>query len=99
LHFLLQYELAPDYLARRPTFRQAHLTLAWQAAQRGELVLAGAVGDPVESALLLFQGETPAPAERFAAADPYVLNGLVVRWRVLPWNTVAGPLAAAPVMP
>ena len=99
MHFLLQYELAPDYLARRPTFRQAHLTLAWQAAQRGELVLAGAVGDPVEGALLLFQCETPAAAERFASADPYVANGLVVRWRVLPWATVAGPQAAMPVMP
>ena len=99
MHFLLQYELAPDYLARRPAFRAAHLALAWQAAERGELLLGGAVGDPVESSLLLFQGDTAAAAERFAAADPYVANGLVRRWRVLPWATVVGPQAAAPLRP
>ena len=67
-HFLLRYDLAPDYLARRSAFRDAHLALAWAAVARGELLLGGAVGDPVESALLLF---THAEAARaFAAADP-----------------------------
>jgi len=93
------YELAPDYLERRPQFRGAHLTLAWAASDRGELVLGGAVGDPVDTAILMFQGDSPAVAERFAAADPYVKNGLVRRWRVRPWSTVVGPTAAAPVRP
>jgi hypothetical protein len=26
-----------------------------------------------------------------------VLNGLVARWRVVPWHTVAGPGAANPI--
>ena len=58
MHYLLIYELAPDYLARRPQFRTAHLTLAWQAAERGDLLLAGAVGDPLEGAILLFSAES-----------------------------------------
>ena len=99
MHYLLMYELAPDYLERRPQFRGAHLTLAWAASDRGELVLGGAVGDPVDTAILMFQGDSPAVAERFAAADPYVKNGLVRRWRVRPWTTVVGPTAAAPVRP
>jgi len=99
MHFLLEYDLAPDYLARRPAFRQANLALAWAAAERGELLTGGAVGDPVERSLLLFQGDAPAAAERFAAADPYVLNGLVTRWQVRPWATVVGPLAATPIRP
>ena len=99
MHYLLMYELAPDYLERRPQFRGAHLTLAWAASDRGELVLGGAVGDPVDTAILMFQGDSPAVAERFAAADPYVKNGLVRRWRVRPWTTVVGPAAAAPVRP
>ena len=99
MHYFLCYETAPDYLERRAAFRDAHLTLAWQAHDRGELVLGGALGDPVDSALLLFQGDGPEVAERFAAADPYVLNGLVVRWRVRPWTTVVGAGAAAPVRP
>lgn len=94
-HFLLFYELAPDYLARRPAFRDAHLALAWAAVERGELLLGGAVGDPVESALLLFSAADAARA--FAQADPYVAQGLVTAWRVAPWNTVVGAEAANPV--
>lgn len=97
MHYLLIYELAPDYLARRPEFRGAHLTLAWQSAERGELVLGGAVGDPIEGSILLFSAGSSAPAEAFARADPYVLNGLVTRWRVTPWRTVVGDRAADPV--
>ena len=94
-HFLLSYELAPDYLERRPAVRDAHLGLAWAEVERGELLLGGAVGDPVESALLLF---TDAEAARaFAEADPYVIEGLVLRWRVQPWNTVVGAEAANPI--
>src|SRR5262249_14374112 len=96
MHYLLIYELAPDYLARRPQFRGAHLTLAWQAAERGELVLAGAVGDPVEGAILLFAAESASIPAAFAQADPYVINGLITRWRVAPWHTVVGNLAANP---
>ena len=96
-HFLLSYELAPDYLERRPGFRDAHLALAWQAANSGALLLGGAVGDPVESALLLFTDAEAAAA--FAGADPYVSEGLVRSWRVTPWATVVGPGAANPVRP
>lgn len=99
MHYLLFYELTPDYLERRPLHRAAHLQLAWDASRRGELILAGAFGDPVEGAALLFQGDSPQVAERFAAADPYVRNGLVRRWRVTPWMTVVGETAAAPVRP
>ena len=96
-HFLLIYDLAAEYLARRPEFRDAHLALAWQAADAGELLLGGAVGDPVESALLLFTDADKARA--FAGADPYVAEGLVTQWRVVPWITVAGRDAATPVRP
>jgi len=98
-HYLLQYDLAPDYLDRRPQFRNQHLALAWQAHERGELVLAGALEDPVDGALLLFRGESPAAAEAFARTDPYVKNGLVKSWRVRAWTTVAGAGAATPVRP
>lgn len=97
MHYLLFYDLAPDYLERRTAFRAEHLALAWQAQERGDLVLAGAVGDPVEQAILLFQGDSPAAAEAFAAADPYVTNGLVTGWRVQVWTTVVGENASMPV--
>jgi uncharacterized protein YciI len=100
-HFLLTYALAPDYMARRPEFRAEHLALAKAAAERGDLLLGGAVagleGEGVEEAQLLFAGEDAEPARAFARADPYVLNGLVSRWRVREWVTVVGEGAAQPV--
>jgi uncharacterized protein YciI len=99
MHFLLMYDVSDDYLTRRGEFRAEHLSLAWDAHARGELILAGALAEPVDGALLLFSGDSPDVAERFAQNDPYVKNGLVTRWRVRPWTTVAGDLAATPVRP
>jgi uncharacterized protein YciI len=99
MHYLLCYELAPDYLERRAQFRTPHLQLAWQAQERGELVLAGALAEPADMAVLMFQGDSPAAAEAFAKSDPYVTEGLVLSYKVRPWNTVVGELAFSPVRP
>lgn len=103
-HYLLFYEVVDDYVARRAPFRNEHLALAWAASERGELVLGGALTNPADGALpsgvvVLFQGDSPEAAEKFALADPYVANGLVKRWYVREWATVAGRDAATPVRP
>lgn len=98
-HFLLFYDVSDDYLARRAAFRDAHLANAWAAYARGELLLGGALAQPVDGAVLLFTGNSAQVAENFARGDPYVVNGLVTRWRVREWTTVAGEGAAAPVRP
>jgi uncharacterized protein len=95
-HFLLTYTLAPDYLERRPAFRDDHLALARAAVARGELLLGGAL-DPADQAMLLFAGEDAGVAEAFASSDPCVTNGLVTGWRVREWMTVVGAGAANPV--
>ena len=94
MHFLLIYDLAPNYLERRAAYRAEHLKLAWEA--KGVL-LGGALGEPADRALLLFEGDSAEEAKRFANADPYVRNGLVKRWEVRPWTTVVGKYAATPV--
>ncbi len=99
MHYLLFYEYAPDYLERREPLRAQHLKLAWAAHDRGELILGGALAEPADQGVLLFPADSPAVAERFAAADPYVRNGVVIRWRVRSWTTVVGALAATPVRP
>lgn len=99
MHYLLFYEVAPDYLERRGQFRDAHLTKAWASHGRGELVLGGALADPVDTAVLLFNAESAAVVEEFARTDPYVTSGLVKSWRVRPWSTVAGSAATNPVHP
>ena len=98
-HFLLFYDIAPDYEARRGACREAHLKNAWAASAAGELVLGGALADPLDGAVLLFKGASADVAEQFARTDPYVLEGLVTRWRVREWVTVAGETAATPIRP
>jgi hypothetical protein len=99
MHYLLFYEVADDYMARRGEFRDAHLKKAWESSARGELVLGGALANPVDGAVLLFQGDSPAVAEEFAKADPYFTSGAVKRWHVREWTTVAGEDAAIPIRP
>lgn len=89
MHFILFYDdLIENYVERRTTFRELHLAHAHAAHERGELVLAGALADPVDGAVLVFHGPTPEFAENFAKTDPYVMNGLVRSWRVRKWMTV-----------
>ena len=97
MHYLLCYDLAADYLERRGEFRNEHLKLAWEAHQRGEIIVAGAMADPADMAVLMFQGESPEVAERFAKANPYVVHGLTTGYKVRQWNTVVGELAFSPV--
>src|SRR3954471_12915716 len=91
MFFVLRYELAGDYLERRPEFRGAHLGLANAARERGELVMAGALADPADEAILVFEGDDASVAEGFVRDGPYVSNGLVTSWTVRPWTVVIGP--------
>jgi uncharacterized protein len=97
MHYLLMYDLVPGYLEQRGAYRDEHLALAWAASERGELLLGGALSDPTDCAVLLFQSDSPAAAEAFARADPYVRAGLVSHWRVREWTTVVGEQATKPV--
>lgn len=90
MHYLLMYEVVDDYVAKRAPYRDEHLAMANEAAKEGELLLGGALVEPVDGAILLFR--THAAAEAFANNDPYVQNRLVTRWTVRQWNTVAGSL-------
>lgn len=89
-YYALFYEGADNYVQRRAPHRDAHLALVRGAHARGDIVMAGALGDPPGEALLIFRGEGPQVAETFARQDPYVINGVVARWRVVPWHVVAG---------
>ena len=96
MHFLLLYDVVDDYVDRRGPFRAEHLSLIQKAHDCGELVMAGALADPPDGAVLVFRGPDPQPAESFAQADPYIRNGPVKTWRVRKWNTVVGDGASFP---
>jgi uncharacterized protein len=91
MHYLLIYDVVDDYVNRRAAYRAAHIALAREAVARGDLVLAGALANPADGAVLVFRGSSPDVAESFARNDPYVKNGLVTKWRVREWITVVGP--------
>ena len=89
MHLVLEYALADDYLERRAALREDHLGLARQAHERGELLLAGALPDPYDRALLIWTAPREV-VERFVERDPYVVHGLVTGWSVREWNVVVG---------
>ena len=97
MHYLLIYDLAPDYLERRGEFRDEHLKMAWEAHENEELLMGGALQDPADKAYLLFESDSPESAKEFARNDPYVKNGIVKSWEVRPWMTVVGKDAAKPI--
>jgi uncharacterized protein len=97
MHYLLFYDVVANYAERRQSFRAVHLEHAEAAVARGELVLAGALAEPLDGAVFLFKGDDASAAESFAQNDPYVLNGLVPRWWIRKWPTVVGHDAATPL--
>jgi len=98
MHFLLFYEKAPDYAEREAPLRAGHRAHLQAAVQRGELLLGGSLANPTDgAAVLLFQSDSPAVVELFAKGDPYVVQGVVSRWKVRAWETVVGTGASVPL--
>ena len=98
MHYLLTYEKVADYAEWQQPFSEAHLAHVLAAVERGEALLGGPLGDPIDGTnVLLFQADSAATVEAFATADPYVQNGVVSKWWVRTWETVVGPLAVHPL--
>src|SRR5262245_19938273 len=89
-YYVLIYYVVEDYVSRRAAYRDEYLRLGREAQRRGELLLGGALTDPVDRALLVFRAADPSVVEAFARNDPYVRHGLVTRWEVRPWAVVIG---------
>ncbi len=89
-YYALFYDVVADFVSRRAKYREEHLQLAREAHLRGELLLAGALTDPADRALLVFRAPERSVVEDFARNDPYVIRGLVTRWEIRPWAVVIG---------
>jgi uncharacterized protein YciI len=88
MHSLLFYDYVDDIAERRTPFREAHLALVSEAHERGVLLMAGALVEPLDGAVLVFTTDDRSVVEDFVAKDPYVQAGLVTSWRVRSWNVV-----------
>jgi uncharacterized protein YciI len=86
-HLLVFYDYVDDILERRGPYRDDHLARLSVAKEAGLVVAAGALGDPVTGAAIVVAGDKAA-AEALIEDDPYVVNGLVTAWRIVPWNVV-----------
>lgn len=90
MYFILFYRTINNYVKKRQPYREEHLARAKAAYERGEILLAGALAEPTDTAVLVFKGDSSEAAIEFAKNDPYVKNGLVHEWEVRPWNVVVG---------
>lgn len=90
MYSLLFYDYVDDIVERRAPFRQEHLALAGEFRERGILLMAGALVEPVDGAVLVFATDDHSIVEDFVAIDPYVRAGLVTAWRIRSWNVVIG---------
>jgi uncharacterized protein YciI len=89
-YYALFYDVVDDFVSRRAAYREEHLRLVREAHGRGELLLAGALTEPADRALLVFRAADRSVVEDFARNDPYVTSGLVTRWEVRSWAVVIG---------
>lgn len=90
MYYILFYKTIDNYIEKRTPYREEHLKLAQEAKQKGELIIAGALDEPADQAVLVFKGNSSKVAEDFAKSDPYVVNGLIAEWSVRPWTVVIG---------
>jgi uncharacterized protein YciI len=88
VHYLLFYDYGANALERRVPYREAHLKLAREFKERGEILLGGAFADPVDGAVFVFRVSDASVVEGFVSRDPYVASGLVTAWRIRPWTVV-----------
>ena len=90
MYYILNYKTVENYVEKRKPYREAHLAYAREAHKHGELILAGALADPADSAVLIFKVTNPNVIENFVKNDPYVINGLIEEWNIRPWTVVIG---------
>ncbi|HVP90053.1 MAG TPA: YciI-like protein [Terriglobales bacterium] len=90
MYYLLIYKTVDNYVEKRVPYRPEHLGYANAAHARGEILMAGALADPADSAVFVFKADSPAVVEDFARNDPYVKAGLIKEWSVRPWTVVIG---------
>jgi uncharacterized protein YciI len=89
-YYILVYRTVDNYIEKRAQYRDEHLALATEFSESKGLILAGALTDPPDEALLIFKAESDEVVKSFVHHDPYVNNGLIKEWYIRKWNVVIG---------
>src|SRR5262249_13139312 len=88
--FMVMYRYVPEMERRRTPHRQDHLGWLREAAEAGQLILAGATLDPVDTRILIVRAEDAYAVRRLLLDDPYVKAKLVVGITVRPVGLAVG---------
>ena len=80
------YEVAQDGLTKAKANYAAHRARLDEFHARGVLLMAGPFANPMEGAMGIFTSKEAA--EEFIGGDPFVLHGVVGKWRLVEWNEV-----------
>jgi uncharacterized protein len=88
--YLMTYRAVPDFAALARQHGPAHLARLREFHERGVLLMAGPLEEPMNGdAIGLFT--TRDAAEEFIAGDPFVRHGVVAGWTVRPWREALRP--------
>ena len=87
---LLTLEYVDDMLEKRGPHREEHLAGAQRGVDAGEIVMAGALTDPVDAGVFVFKNVSEERVKAFAEADAYVRAGLVPKYTIRNWMVVVG---------
>jgi uncharacterized protein len=90
MYYILFYKTVENYIEKRAPFRNEHLALVKKNHDNAILLMAGALAEPADGAVLIFKADNTKPIEEFVNNDPYVKNGLIAEWTVRQWNVVIG---------
>lgn len=77
----------PEGRERRKLHRPAHLARIEALAAEGRLILAGPLTDGTGS-LIIIEADSQEEAEAFIKNDPYVLQGVFLRYEIYPFQQV-----------
>ncbi len=70
MYYILFYKTVENYFERRAPFRGEHLDLVQSFHADGRLVMAGALADPPDAAILIFKGDSPRCRQRICQQRP-----------------------------
>ncbi len=87
-HYILYYKTVEGYTEKRLPYRTEHLALVQRYKEAGHILMAGALADPVDGAVLIFKVEGPEGVEEFVHQDPYVRAGLIPSCEIREWSIV-----------
>lgn len=84
----MAYGYVPEMAERRGPVRADHLAFLKEIAAKDQLVLAGALADPVDEAWIVVRAESAAAARELMDADPYAKAGLIRSVAIRPISIV-----------